>query len=246
MSGSTEDLKKHLKEEIAKSGFPLEIKIATLLNQNDWNVTPHLLYPLKGTDKELDIWATRKVEKKAQQVLIIECKKQKNKPWIFFEQDEPNSEVFSLNASPLYLYDQLGKFFRESHYSKVKPCSYHFPSFVKKRKGDPILEAINQVLNALIFCFDIETAMYEKLVNKKFTFLYPIIVLDGKLFSAKVQPSGEIELTESSHLQLKVIRALKEPMVVKGRKGSYVMAIKPFIIDIVLQDYFQEFLKVFS
>jgi hypothetical protein len=57
---SKDDLKEYIKKQIAKSGFPLEIKIATLLNEKGWSVLPHLRYPIKGkADRELDIQAKK-------------------------------------------------------------------------------------------------------------------------------------------------------------------------------------------
>lgn len=41
------------------------------------------------------------------------------------------------------------------------------------------------------------------------------------------------------------MKALEEPRIVEASEGDYVLSIKPVIIDIVLKDYFSEFLKVF-
>jgi hypothetical protein len=248
MSQSIDDLKKYIKNEISKSGFPLEIKVAAILSQKGWNVKPHILYPSEGKDKEMDIKATKihPTKKKCKNMLIVECKKQESKPWIFFEQNEVNKDIFSLNASPFHLYDKLTDYFEKTHYSKQKPCSYHFPSFVERNcKSDPILEAVNQVIDALFYSHNIELELYEKL-ERNFTFLYPIIVLDGKLFSARIEPDGNIELTESSHLQLKVLKGFKDPFTFRSGTVNYIKSMKPYIIDIVLKDYFSEFLTVFS
>lgn len=105
---------------------------------------------------------------------------------------------------------------------------------------------MNQVTDALAYSNKMEIDLYDKLADKQFAILYPIIVIDGKLFSARIEPNGNIELRESNHLQLKVLKAFDEPITVEESKGDYILSTKPVIIDIVLKDYFNEFLKVFS
>lgn len=247
---SEEEIKEYIKKEIAKSGFPLEIKIATLLDQHAWAVLPHLIYPAeKDKNQELDIYATKDMKqiKDGTHVLVIECKKQENKPWIFFEQNKLNTDVFSLNISPLTLYGHLESSFMKNHYyCRQKPCAYHFPAFIKGDKPDVILDAINQVSNALLYCWGMEMSLFEKLMHKRISLLYPIIVLDGQLFSAKVGSEGEIDIKASEHLQLKVSRALEEPLKIRyiGEK-SIVLSVKYFIIDIVQKSYFKTFLENF-
>lgn len=246
----TEDeIKEYIKKEIAKSGFPLEIKVATLLDQHMWVVLPHLIYSLKkDKNQELDIYAAKDMKslKNGKHVLVIECKKQENKPWIFFEQSKLNTDVFSLNISPLNLYGHFEPSFQKKHYyCKQKPCAYHFPSFVKGGKPDVILEAINQVLNALIFCWETEMYLFKKMEHKYVCIFYPIIVLDGQLFSARVGPDGNVDIKASQHLQLKVAKALEEPVSIKYGERSVLLSIKYFIIDIVQKSYFENFLENF-
>jgi hypothetical protein len=117
--------------------------------------------------------------------------------------------------------------------------------FVEKGSPDPIHEAIDQVIAALFYCWDMELEMFEQLAHKKFSLLYPVIVLDGQLFSAHVEPSGNIELKESNHLQLKVLKALKEPLILDGIENSRVLSYKPIIIDIVCKEYFEKYLEYY-
>lgn len=239
MSESKEKLSDYIKKEIIQSGFPLEITVATILDKHKWQVVPHLIYNnSEKSDKyqELDIHATKTMtshkSKNIKSILAIECKKQETKPWVFFQQEKPNTNVFTLNMSPLNIYYHWVEthFFHKHYYFNKKPCSYHLPCYVRHRTkkgdeentdippkneseqggGDVILKAINQALDGLMYSWFMETERYEKLKVKHISFIYPIIVFDGKLFSATVHSSGEIETTESKFLQLKVSRAFTE------------------------------------
>jgi hypothetical protein len=260
MSEAKENIEDYIKKEISKSGFPLEISIATILAKHGWLVIPHLIYPVGDNGfQELDIHATKNTKIEGlQNILVVECKKQESKPWVFFEQDSLNKNVFTLNMSPINIYYAKieTSFFPRHHYYGKKPCAYHFPCFVKRRGetesgdvqgqggGDVILKAINQVLDSLIFSWEMETERYVKLKNKIVSVLYPIIVFQGKLFSAQVLPDGEIRTNEAKFLQLRVSRALKELTTFRySETNSLVVSVKDFIIDVVHQDYFEEYLK---
>lgn len=254
MADSTRKIEEYIKREIAKSGFPLEITSAITLNKHGWSVRPHTIFYDEETGKynELDIYAvnwTKGFDRRARtrDILLIQCKKQTGKPWVFFEQDEPNKDVFSINITPLDLYGWFEKYFKDHYYFNKKPCGYHFPSFVSKRKPDIILEAINQVSNALMFFMEQELYYIEQHGAKRVSFFYPVIILDGRLFSAQVEPDGKIKLAESNYLQLRVTRALREPPKLRWSKDkSMVLFLKDFIVDIVRKEYLEEFLKNFS
>ena len=258
MGEADKDLEEYIKKEISKSGFPLETKAATILDSKGWSVLPHLIYPTENHGiqeyREMDIQATKTSEIQrvadnfvvSHQILVIECKKQAEKPWVFFEQDKPNTDIFTLKISPLRCYGIMGDFFRSHYYYEKKPCAYHFPAFVSKGEPDQILKAINQVVDATVYTLGMEINLFEKFIVKRISFIYPIILLDGKLFSAKVQSNGDIQLNESQYLQLKVSRALSNPEKREFNEGNIAQSIKYFIIDIVQKDYFSEFLNRFS
>jgi len=257
MTDSSENVEGYIKKEIKKSGFPLEIFSSITLSKYGWAVKPHVIFYNEETKNynELDIHAmnwTKGFDKRAgtRDILIIQCKKQTEKPWVFFQQDIPNKDVFSLNITPMSNYGWFDKYFKDHYYFDKKPCSFHFPSFTEKRNPDIILNAINQVINALLFFIEQELSFLEEHASKhvpRVSFFYPVIILDGMLFSAQVNPDGKIELTESQYLQLNVTRAMKEPLRLKwSRDKSKVLFQKEFVIDIVQKNYLEEFLKNLS
>ena len=249
MTDSKEQIEEYLKREITKSGFPFEIFSSITLSKFGWNCEIHTIYYSEQTKSfsEIDIRA-HKLDKHFEgvsDVLVIECKKQEKKPWVFFEQDRPNTDITTLNAVPSSLYMKLKPRFKKHYYFNRKPCSFHFPSFVSHGKPDVILDAINQVLNALDYCLEKENQMQPHLESRK-TISYPVILLDGKLFSARVESDGDIKLSESKHLQLMVRRGLPSPMQVQiSGTDALLSPIKLYIIDIVRKDGLEEFLEYF-
>jgi len=246
MKDSRKDVKEYIESEIQKSGFPLEIKSSMILAKFGWNVSPHVMFfnQKKQRDSEIDIVAIKTlmpaIPKILVNVLVVECKKQEKKPWVFFEQDQKNTLVTTICAKPKEAYVYLQEHFKDHYYYNQKPCQFHFPSFVKSGEPDVIAKAINQVLDGLVFSS--EQQVYLEEIN---WFYYPVIILDGRLFSAHVEPTGKIEITESKYLQLKVMRGLEEPEEIKvDGIRTIVSATKSYIIDIVKIDYLEGFLKM--
>jgi hypothetical protein len=255
MNDSKEEIEDHLRKEIQKSGFPLESYCSIILGKREWGVTPHYMYlPAESRDyREIDIFAVRRFEGIGLNALIIECKKQEKMPWVFFEGERSNRDVHTLNVGDPQLYQDLAEKFRNHYYYEKRPCVYHFPCFVQHGKPDVILEAINQVLNALAAHVSREQKMlsqmelqlgshYQEYQEFRRIF-YPVIVLDGKLFRARVHEDGDISLTESDHLQLMVMRAL--PEADKTIATDIIAFRRSYVIDIVRKGYFNEFLNNF-
>jgi hypothetical protein len=120
-----------------------------------------------------------------------------------------------------------------------KPCSFHFPMFHEKRDPDTILDGINQVIEA--FYFIANSAENPELDAH---FVYPVIVLDGTIFSAKIDEDGKINLTEQDYLQLRVRKGLKDPEKIYVLPTfSITTNTQEIIIDIVKIDYLEDFLN---
>jgi len=94
-----EELKKRLQSEIEKSGFPLELdvveKLRSLEGDDHFLVFPNVSYmDLKGASHEIDVLALYNVNEEDNTypfgatgiLLIIECKKSFDRPWVFFEE----------------------------------------------------------------------------------------------------------------------------------------------------------------
>lgn len=251
-SGKKENLKDFIKKEIKRSGFPLEALSSIILDKNGWDVTPHLLFfnELKECFNEIDIYASKQSKRKefndAMETLIIECKKQEKKPWVFFRQNKLNTDFSTLNVTPESAKESFSKGFSHHYYHRRKPCGYHFPTFVAKGKPDVILDAINHLLDSLNFAQNATSRLNEKYGVRLLEVFYPVIIFDGELFSARIKPNGDIRITKSRHLQLKVCRAIKEPKLIELSSIEMQWEIsREYMIDIVTKDSLDDFLKYF-
>ena len=203
---------------------------------------------------EIDIYATKLSKRKGfkgsnlglYEDLVIECKKQEVKPWVFFEKGVPNLDPTTLSVIPIDISVPFENHFQDHYYFNKKPCSYHFPAFVSSGKPDVILDAINHVLDALDYIRMMITNIINKYKIKMERIFYPVIVLDGKLFSARIEENENVVATETDYLQLRVDRALKEPIITNmTNKAVQWEFSRTYIIDVVRKNYLGDFLKNF-
>lgn len=93
----SKDLKTKIKEDLLKSGFPLELEISRKLEDREWNVlqNEYISEEEKDQEYEIDILGIKMFEKdingtkfKLFPKLIIECKKAEKHPWVFFTREK--------------------------------------------------------------------------------------------------------------------------------------------------------------
>ncbi len=253
---------KKIKNDIQKSGHPVSLKVSFMLNKKGWYVKNAPTYfdsDIKKI-KEIDLVAEKgyPLVKDSKSMLIIECKKSKDNPWVFFRQEKLNDNVFSLNIDMMDItegavYDWASKHIFKKHYYYKRPCwSYYFLAFTtpESKKSKQIFEAIEKVLSALIFYWEQRESLHSKykLEKKIITFFHPVIVVDGKLFDVLVK-ENEMNINETKWISLLVEREIKEPLSVRllrNQQYRKIVLSKPYLIDIVTLDYFETFLENFE
>lgn len=248
-----EDILEKLKKEIEFSGHPVSLKISNILNKNGWIVknAPRFKFENDENYREIDVVAVRKSSffGECNDNLIIECKKQ-NANWVFFKQNRLNTNILTLNpnhleSSKLSIYDWINRegCFKKSHYFNKPLCSYFFVAFVKPdniKESGTIERSMNQVLKSLIFY------MSQKDSTKESHMFYPIIVYDGRMFEAGFNP--DLEIKETNHVSLFFEAEMEKPDIIPSHGSNKIAAwftSKPFIIDVVKFEYFEQFLKNF-
>ena len=237
-----------IKKEIEKSGFPLEIFVIDICSTKNTGRMPNERYIYNGKLKEMDLHAffediQFESNKKPQHTcsnLIIECKKSREKPWIFFSspmyKDSDSlcflkfmstyDKYFIKNQQNLLftkIYDSINK----NHYKSVSipKCISYFEAFSNTNKSQ-IYDGIKSVLSFMYYKmnewndrdfdeFDAFTDVY-----------YPIIVLDGLLFEALINRNN-INIKERNHIQIRT---------------TYNGTIN--IIDVVKKEYFEKFFEI--
>ena len=87
--GTYKSFEEKIIKEISNSGFPLEVFISIVLKKQGWTVRPSLDYYDKNIDdyRETDIIAYKPSSmEEIFNILVIECKKSAEKPWVFIQQ----------------------------------------------------------------------------------------------------------------------------------------------------------------
>ena len=149
MTSEKKELKDYLLEEVKKSGFPLEIEVSSILEDENWVVINNQPFIDPDVDelRSVDIFAfhepTISDHASYQPLgfaphLIIECKKSISHAWIFFTRPE-KYKVFPMSGQ---VYDFPKAFSTEAYKNKNRLSSiglfsyeYYFNSFADPSKG---------------------------------------------------------------------------------------------------------------
>jgi len=252
-----EDLKERIKKKFELTGFPTEEQTSLALQKAGWSVIRNVRYLDKDerTHKEIDITAIKDFKRKEfyfKLILVIECKKQENLPWVFFQGTSKIEDPMTINLvcrSTVLdsTFKYLEKRFKEHYYFgrdgytfSISPYSIFDEKIPGKdeRKGTgefPIGFAINQTIDNLSETYSRELDLVEK-ATPTIILIYPIIVLNGDLVSYSA--SGELKIEE--HLSYLANLTSKEALSVAGKLWRF----KPIVIDFVTLSYLENFLRL--
>lgn len=170
-------------------------------------------------------------------MLVIECKKSQAQPWVFFSvemyEDMPFAGFMSYVSDFNLYFSKVGSksllgqvigFLQVNHYNyKVPKCVTYLEAFKTHQANSEIYDAVDSVLSYLRYAVESTDLSIN---GDMTTFFFPVVVLDGILFEAKVQ-GDEVELIEQNHILLRTV---------------YEDAI--FIVDVVTKEYFASFLDI--
>ena len=246
-------IKDFLKDRIAKTGYPLEIEISSILDR-DWHVynTEAYVDRDEGKLRDVDIRAERFAVDRDTLLwsnLVIECKKDENFAWVFFTRPMSfdDSYITGHYLDELQIRSgsselpQLWEIFLENvhpHYEEHKSVAVAYDAFCVKGKKSGyamkkrgIFEAQNQLKKYISYKNEQTFKEEERRGLIKFDIFFPCIIFDGKLFEAEIR-KGEIKLTRRKHILLST-----------QYKPSYSVLEQRFLIDIVHRNYFRKYLS---
>ncbi|MGE5474886.1 MAG: hypothetical protein ACM3UU_11770 [Ignavibacteriales bacterium] len=205
----SDDILKKVIDETEKTGFPLELKVADVLENRGFYVAHSLYYVDEEENKsrEVDIRALKNyiVEdsnqgnplKMVRYCLLIECKKSENKPWVFLSSKRRSYDADFYNVP--YLpnrdfmqmedYDKVELVHPFSEYS-VMGKSY-FEAFKNNETSEMIFKALTTTVKATLYTMKKEFGTS----NQDICFYYPIIVFDGRLFEGTLN-NGSFDMKE--------------------------------------------------
>jgi len=243
-------------EDIQKTGYPTEITAASIMQANGWSVVhnPSFWDQEEQKSREIDIqayrqWPTQSKNWTMGVYLIAECKKSE-KPWVFFTKDEKyehsrlGSLIYSrIKGTPLFTsYDQESALIPDKdllsshHYFRFERQARTFYEPLKNQDkaahSAMIYSAVMSAIKATLFRW--ADASYEKWIG----IYYPVIILAGDLFEARIGPGKTISLAKTNHVQLSFHYMQPDPRI--NSKLSH----RQFTIDVVREDHLAQFLKL--
>jgi hypothetical protein len=196
----------NLQERVAhwlrNQGYPLEMEVASIFRKHKFEVSQGIYYsdPETTEAREIDVVATAGDFKGFLQVfIVIECKSSKDKPWVLFSSGEPSSGLWKFGILSELAWARISRRISGEDSDPIPKL----PWFSKDRNGhgvavafgsgkDPAYKALLSALKASIDCAKHQFA--SGFQNLRFAF--PVIVLDGSLFEARIDPAGDIGVQE--------------------------------------------------
>jgi len=223
------ELERKILEDLAKTGYPVEIRACMVLQAAGWTVThnPAYLDLEEHKGREIDLraitvwWAQRPAPPPHYVAceLFVECKKS-DKPWVFFvtplHEVDRTAEYIHFISAVENLVQQTekggqqvldGDFLRSSHaYFQAETWARtYYEAFKGQEKGErppAIFSALSAATKALLH----EAGRFKAAGGEVFPWLslfwYPVVVFSGPLYEATVPVAGDISLASSSHVRV--------------------------------------------
>lgn len=211
---SDKKLEDKILEEVKKTGFPLELRISQLLQDNRYYVANNLYFLDRdeGKGREVDLRALKnfecqrggKVLKWVRHCLILECKKSSEKPWVILTSpttsyDGGVAELECEGFNPLDMQDNIDIYMEYLYeLDRIHPFSKY------ERRGRSYFEAFKNLGSGSVIFSALTTAVKAAIAGREDKFgasdnsacyYYPMVVFDGRLFEAYLH-SGKIQVQE--------------------------------------------------
>jgi hypothetical protein len=247
-----------IKKDILESGFSLELETSGLLRSRGWRVQNNVYYMdwHAGRACEIDVIGTRGGQVFAADDsgdflllhynLIIECKKDDGKPWVFFA-GEPEPRVkFEHKRYPsiagLYRYSFLETKEKsvEHHYFTVRQKSRSHRVAFRDQTNTPIHQAMDAVIKATVFRTESDSHLKRPPqggppIWAVIWLCYPVIVFDGHLYECVIT-NDEPNLSSVGYLQHLADH--------QSRKEMGALGFETFPIDVVQSNHLDKFLDM--
>lgn len=203
-----------IKEEIIKTGYPTELKIAKILRTSKWGVCENEYYIDQDEQKgrEIDVNAFKSVseENNGRKITVmlslsIEIKKCTD-PWVIFCSEKQLTDIGGY------------RILNHKHNITNAVLSYKDimaknPSSIFSRVGRTECDAFKKdnpqifsgILSATKACIENHhmAKEHKEIYNEQsldIIFYIPVVVVEGRLFESYLNDSNEIEVEESDHL----------------------------------------------
>lgn len=213
---TTPDLRQKLIKDIMDTGFPLEMQVSSILNQQGWKVTNGAYFIDKDENKGREIDIITSIHRSqmssdciATEIvfsLIIEIKKSEKHPWVFFT-SEQHSILDTLlpkkYVSTGFIIDKsdINKIMRANTVQAHERIGKNFyQGFTGNNSRDDIYKALSGTTKALNYF--IEKSIYSiESGDKLLEYFEPVVIVKGKLFESYINKEGEMKLDEANYIQ---------------------------------------------
>lgn len=241
-----EEAIKQLKTKILKTGFPTELEIARIFQENSWEVE-HSTYFIDKDDKkprEIDLITELYFQhrgKKEQYTeitfrFVVEIKNEKDKPWVIFTTKTTGFEktIYSFASDKVYNNfnkNGLNNSFKNHNLELFERLGRSFTEGFSSGK-DKIYSSLCNTIKA--FNYSLENTTKDESSDSILTYIEPMIIVNGQLFESYLNQESELLVEKVNHIQFR-FNYLSEHY--KRRTNGY-------IINIVTMDYLSEYLKI--
>ena len=178
------------------------MEVASIFRKHKFEVSQGIYYsdPETIEAREIDVVATKGDFKGFLEIfIVIECKSSKDKPWVLFSSGETSSGLWKFGILSELAW---AKITRRISGEEADPIT-KLPWFHKDRNGhgmavafgkgkDPAYKALLSALKASIDCAKHQSPWGFQ--NLRFAF--PVIVLEGNLFEARLGSDGDVVVQE--------------------------------------------------
>lgn len=218
----TSDLKDKIRQEIEKTGFPLELRAANELLRRDYHVAHNVYYLDRDENKgrEVDLRGLRNeffaVDRKPYAVrhcVLVECKKSVSRPWVVFTSP---SVSYDQNVLDLHCNGTRGPIWRIQTVEDYSNAQDSHPWFGRPERGRAFFEPFSSGADANQTIFKALVSVVKASIEVRrswfggggrgrpsICFYYPIVVLDGLLYTATIGTAGlEIETADAVPVSL--------------------------------------------
>ena len=163
----------------------------------------HYEDPETMESREIDVIASKMDELGFLQIsLVIECKSSKDKPWLLFTTKEQGNRLINFSMMSDFTRHRLTTKLTNDSDGIIglpwfrKPDRNGYGLTVAFSRGDdPAFKAVLSALKAAIETYKPRNEMNRANLH----FVFPTVVLDGRLFEAHLDANGEPDVNEIAH-----------------------------------------------
>lgn len=209
------DIQTKLGDWLLKNGYPLEMKVAGALRRGGFNVTQGSYYtdPESKDSREIDVVATRGDRYGyASFTLVVECKSSRKNPWVVFSDETASTPLIDLafhsNTAWRKIVDDVGEGheWHRGHVWARRLRGSGYGVATAFAKDDMSFKATMGVLKASVYT---HRAVVKKDSFTKYTYVFPVVVVDTRLFEAYLDAStSEVALREVDDAFVSSIRSI--------------------------------------